>query len=776
MAATSPQLPPIEVLIFDLECVSTARLVCCPALSATRKHASHCPTTLPPPPPSGVLADLCELHRDLFLESFNQLASQEGAAAPLLSKEVHNELLEGLSTRSKLRACRGIFPAAAYDEDAVYELKQRLTMERLAEHHFPARTLQALTWARAAGLRLACYTNSIRATLDLVLQRLGVAGLFEATQSNEEVPASKPSPVGYTQLMARLGVAPDRVLIFEDSPPGLAAARGSGATVIQVLDSLDITPQFLQHAVAARAPYAPTKLHLVVPMAGLDAAFAAEGYTLPKPFLPTHQERPESALWRIVIDNVMPKQEPLRSATEVHLVVREEMEAAIRAAAPPGVHVHLAPPLSEGQACTVLSLRAIINCDTPLFICNADQILGWDADAIYRAAFHPSYDGAVVAFYHPAPNDLRWSYASLAEDGTLAHVAEKRYVGPWATTGHYAWRRGSDYVAAAEALIAEDARVGNAFYVAPAYAAGRARGARYRVVPCDGFWGLGTPGDYCAFLERYTAPGSSGASWQERLAARYARAWCKHSHRLPAPTPAPALLQKEDVGIAAALWGSAAGGSASAGAAGASLYAFTPALEALRRALKPWWHKAEFALGSGAALGGESRLVLHAMRAPSSAAVVALQAGAWEAGMAAWAGAARREMARLPPLSMALRGALPVRRGVALAGYPSADWGSVRAALAAAAPCSPPSGDEGLHLVPLLYWTEALTAEELAGVVGVLQRFAGADFGVAEPGQWHVGYVGHPSFQPPATRAVASWAAGAPPDSPPRASSGAEGK
>ena len=68
-----------------------------------------------------------------------------------------------------------------------------------------------------------------------------------------------------------------------------------------------------------------------------------------------------------------------------------------------------------------------------------------------------------------------------------------------------------------------------------------------------------------------------------------------------------------------------------------------------------------------------------------------------------------------------------------------------------------------------------LTAAELVGVVGVLQRFTGGDFGVAEPGQWHVGYVGHPSFQPPTTRAVASWAAGAPPDSPPR-SSGAEGK
>ena len=707
----------------------------------------------------GVLADLCELHRDLFLESFNRGATQEGTVGPLLSKEVHNELLEGLSTRSKLRACRTIFPLATYNDDAVYEDKQRLTMERLAVHHFPARTQEALTWARAQGLRLACYTNSIRATLDLVLDRLGVAALFEATQSNEEVPASKPSPVGYTQLMARMGVPPDRVLIFEDSAPGLAAARGSGATVIQVLDSLDITPQFLEHAVAARRPYSPTKLHLVVPMAGLDSGFAVEGFTLPKPFLPTCQERPESVLWRLVVDNVMPKQEPLRSATEVHLVVRADMEAAIRASAPPGVHVHTVPTLSEGQACTVLTLRDIINCDTPLFICNADQFLGWDADAIYRAAFHPSYDGACVAFYHPSPTDLRWSYASLAEDGTLAHIAEKRYVGPWATTGHYAWKRGRDFVEYAEALIAEDSRVANSFYVAPSYALGRSRGQKYRIVPCDGFWGLGNPADYYAFLERYTPPGASGVPWDARLAERYSRAWCKYSHRLPAPAPALA----EDSGVAAVLWGT--------GAAGAPIYAFTPALEALRRALKPWWHKAEFALGAGATLDGAGRLVFHVMRAPSMPSVVALQAGRWSAGLAAWAAAAKRELARLPTFSLSLRGALPTRHGVALAGYPSVDFASARAALEAAAPCSPPDGDAGLYLVPLLHWSAPLTAEELAGVVRVLEGVQGVDFGTAAPRAWNVGYAS-PSFLPPVTRAVATWACGASPDSPPRAVGG----
>ena len=123
----------------------------------------------------GVLADLCEMHRDLYIESFNELARPPPGApvGPLLSVEVHAQRLEGLSTRSKLRSCRDLFPGATFDADAVYDLKQQRTLEVLANMSFPTRTRASFTWAKAAGLRLAVYTNSIRATLDVVLARLG---------------------------------------------------------------------------------------------------------------------------------------------------------------------------------------------------------------------------------------------------------------------------------------------------------------------------------------------------------------------------------------------------------------------------------------------------------------------------------------------------------------------------------------------------------------------------------------------------------------------------
>ena len=165
-------------------------------------HLGEEPSTANAPPITtlifdldGVLIDLCEFHRDLYIDSFNACATAAGGEATpggLLTKDVHSDFLEGLSTRAKLRECRALFPGASWDDEAVYVLKQARTQAALEQMVFQPRTRVALEAARAAGLRLACYTNSIRATLDAVLAGLGVAHLFEATMSNEEAPAAKP--------------------------------------------------------------------------------------------------------------------------------------------------------------------------------------------------------------------------------------------------------------------------------------------------------------------------------------------------------------------------------------------------------------------------------------------------------------------------------------------------------------------------------------------------------------------------------------------------------
>jgi sugar-phosphatase len=53
--------------------------------------------------------------------------------------------------------------------------------------------------------------------------------------SAESVARSKPAPDGYLLAAQLLGVAPDRVLVVEDSPQGIRAGRDAGMDVLGVV-------------------------------------------------------------------------------------------------------------------------------------------------------------------------------------------------------------------------------------------------------------------------------------------------------------------------------------------------------------------------------------------------------------------------------------------------------------------------------------------------------------------------------------------------------------
>ncbi|MCW3038963.1 MAG: family phosphatase [Solirubrobacterales bacterium] len=87
------------------------------------------------------------------------------------------------------------------------------------------------------GLPMAVASNSPRVFLDRVLEGAGLTGPdspFLATVAGDEVPQYKPAPDIYLAACARLGVAPADAIAFEDSPPGVAAARAAGIHVVGV--------------------------------------------------------------------------------------------------------------------------------------------------------------------------------------------------------------------------------------------------------------------------------------------------------------------------------------------------------------------------------------------------------------------------------------------------------------------------------------------------------------------------------------------------------------
>jgi HAD superfamily hydrolase (TIGR01509 family) len=117
----------------------------------------------------------------------------------------------------------------------------------------------------AARWPLALASSSNRELIDLVLELLGVADLFRATVSSEEVARGKPAPDVYLEAARRLGVDPTKAAAVEDSDNGIRAAKAAGMRVVAipnkhfppgpdalaeadvVLDSLaDLTPEMIE--------------------------------------------------------------------------------------------------------------------------------------------------------------------------------------------------------------------------------------------------------------------------------------------------------------------------------------------------------------------------------------------------------------------------------------------------------------------------------------------------------------------------------------------------
>jgi len=84
----------------------------------------------------------------------------------------------------------------------------------------------------AAEFPLGVASSSNRPLIEAVLERAGIAALFAAVVSSEEVERGKPAPDVYLEAARRLGFDPARCAAVEDSSNGIRAAHTAGMRVL----------------------------------------------------------------------------------------------------------------------------------------------------------------------------------------------------------------------------------------------------------------------------------------------------------------------------------------------------------------------------------------------------------------------------------------------------------------------------------------------------------------------------------------------------------------
>jgi HAD superfamily hydrolase (TIGR01509 family) len=109
----------------------------------------------------------------------------------------------------------------------IVERKERLFLDMLP-HVEPMEAVVEIVHAEHGKRPLAVATGSRREIVFGVLNALGIADKFGAIVTSEDYARGKPAPDPFLEAARRLGVAPERCLVFEDTRTGIAAAEAAG--------------------------------------------------------------------------------------------------------------------------------------------------------------------------------------------------------------------------------------------------------------------------------------------------------------------------------------------------------------------------------------------------------------------------------------------------------------------------------------------------------------------------------------------------------------------
>lgn len=174
----------------------------------------------------GVIADTENVHVAAWQRALARMGLELDDATAARAGEVDDRTFV-----ADLFASRGLLDA---DLDGWVARKQGIAEALLADAPRIYPGVPALVGLLRETTRLAVVTTTWRRNVEVVLESSGLRDAFELIVAKEDVASPKPTPEGYSLALTRLRIGPEEAVAIEDSPGGVASARGAGLRVVAV--------------------------------------------------------------------------------------------------------------------------------------------------------------------------------------------------------------------------------------------------------------------------------------------------------------------------------------------------------------------------------------------------------------------------------------------------------------------------------------------------------------------------------------------------------------
>lgn len=182
----------------------------------------------------GVLIEAKEWH----YEALNRALALFGYE---ISRYDHLVTYDGLPTSKKLEMLSMEKGMPRRLHSFINDLKQQYTVDKIFTDCHPVFAHEyALSMLKKEHYRIAVASNSIRRTIELMMEKSNLMGYLDFFLSNQDVTKPKPDPEIYQTAVKRLGLSPRECMVVEDNHNGIQAAKAAGTHVMEVSTVYDV--------------------------------------------------------------------------------------------------------------------------------------------------------------------------------------------------------------------------------------------------------------------------------------------------------------------------------------------------------------------------------------------------------------------------------------------------------------------------------------------------------------------------------------------------------